>query len=73
MHHRRSYTTVCTLNGKIYAMGGNNGSARLNSCETYDPETNQWTLIANMNRQRSDGNACTLNGRIYITGFIIII
>ena len=52
----------------IYAMGGYDGSTRQNTAEKYDPITNQWTMIASMNAQRSDADACTLNNRIYITG-----
>lgn len=70
MHDRRCYGSVGVLNGKIYAMGGNNGTRRLYSCEYYNPDTNQWTLFANMNRRRSDADACTFNGRIYVTGFV---
>lgn len=68
MHQKRCYASVCLLDGKIYAMGGNNGHMRLNSCEVYCPETNQWTLIASLNRRRSDADACVHHGRIYITG-----
>lgn len=72
MHHRRCYASVCTLNGKIYALGGNNGIMRLRSAEVYCPKTNQWTLIASMNRRRSDADACAFNDRIYITGSVLI-
>lgn len=68
MHDRRCYPCVCVLNGKIYAMGGKSMHSRLYSCEIYNPESNQWILIASMNRRRSDAAACTFNGRIYITG-----
>lgn len=68
MNHRRSSPGVCLLNGKIYAMGGNNGNTTLHTCEVYDPERNQWSLIAKMSRRRSEADACAFDGRIYITG-----
>lgn len=72
MHDRRCYGCVCVLNGKIYALGGNNGTRRLYSCENYNPDTNQWTFIENMNRRRSDADACTFDGRIYVTGLCYV-
>ncbi len=57
MHTMRSYVSVSELNGLIYAMGGFDGTHRLNSCERYDPSTNQWTVIPSMNVQRSDAHA----------------
>ena len=44
-------------------MGGYDGHHRQNTAEKYDYRTNQWTLIAPMNAQRSDASATTLNGR----------
>lgn len=69
MHEKRCYVSTSLLNSNIYVLGGNNGMPeRLNSCEMYNPDTNQWTLIANMNRRRSDADSCTFDGRIYVTG-----
>lgn len=70
MHCRRCYVSVTELNGLIYSLGGFDGHNRQNSAERYNPQTNQWTLIAPMNLQRSDADACALNGKIYITGII---
>lgn len=72
MHFRRCYVSVCVANGKIYAMGGYDGHLRLKSTEVYSPETNQWTLLTNMNIRRSDADACSLNDKIYITGLLTI-
>lgn len=57
MHTHRCYVSVAELNGFIYALGGFDGTHRLNTCERYDPTTNQWTLIPNMNVLRSDAHA----------------
>ena len=68
MHSRRCYVSVTELSGKIYACGGHNSTDRLRSVERYDPETNQWTMLASMHFQRSDGDSCALNGKLYIVG-----
>lgn len=62
MHVRRCYVSTAVLRNKIYAMGGYDGHHRQNTSEKYDHMTNQWSLIAPMNMQRSDASACTLNG-----------
>jgi N-acetylneuraminic acid mutarotase len=53
---------------KIYALGGYDGSSRLNTAEAYDPSTNTWTAIAPMGTARSALAATTLNGKIYALG-----
>jgi len=40
------------LNGKVYALGGYDGSSNLNTVEVYDPATNTWTPIAAMGTAR---------------------
>lgn len=72
MHFRRCYVSVCTSNEKIYAMGGYDGHSRLKSAEVYSPDTNQWTLLPDMNVRRSDADACSLDDKIYITGLLTI-
>ena len=36
------------LDGYVYAVGGWEGSSRLDSVEKYDPETNVWTPVASL-------------------------
>ena len=62
MYSARCYVSVVTLDGKLYAMGGFNGRERLNSVERFDPVENQWTMVASMNRARSDAGAAVYNG-----------
>ncbi|CAO2645340.1 Kelch-like protein 10 [Lemmus lemmus] len=68
MHSRRCYVSVTVLSNFIYAMGGFDGYVRLNTAERYEPETNQWTLIAPMHEQRSDASATTLYGKVKTQG-----
>jgi len=58
---------VAVLNNLVYAMGGYDGYHRQKTAERYNYKTNQWSLIASMNVQRSDASATTLNGTILIS------
>ncbi len=42
MLSKRCRLGVATLNGKIYACGGYDGSSFLRSVECFDPVTNKW-------------------------------
>ncbi|XP_069755420.1 kelch-like protein 6 isoform X2 [Narcine bancroftii] len=59
---------MAVLNGKVYAVGGFDGSTRLNSVEAYDPFHNCWTegvpLLVNV----SSFAATTYNKMLYIIG-----
>ena len=54
--------------GKIYICGGFNGIECLNSTETYDPETNQWTLVSPMNNSRSGLGVIAYKRDVYALG-----
>ena len=64
MYVRRGFISVAVLDGLIYAIGGFDGQQRLKTVERYDPNTNQWTMMAPMNEQRSDASATSLQGRV---------
>nr|7ONH_A Chain A, SAKe6BE-L3 [synthetic construct]7ONH_B Chain B, SAKe6BE-L3 [synthetic construct] len=69
---RRSGVGVAVLNGLIYAVGGYDGSpdgsTHLNSVEAYDPERNEWSLVAPLSTRRSGVGVAVLNGLIYAVG-----
>ena len=46
---------VAGLGGYLYAVGGNDGAASLQSVEKYNPHTNKWSRVAPMNRRRAGG------------------
>jgi N-acetylneuraminic acid mutarotase len=48
MNRNRDDVVVKVLNGKIYAIGGNNGTGAVKSMESYDPIKNEWTLLPSM-------------------------
>lgn len=64
----RTGHVVATVNNRIYAIGGLNGSGYLNSVEQYDPATNAWTTRASMPTRRASAAAAVVNGKIYVMG-----
>ena len=60
---------TCTVNGKIYAIGGATGSSTgLNVVEEYDPATDTWTRKADMPARLWGLCANVVNGKIYALG-----
>ncbi len=55
--------------GRIYAIGGLDGTQPLASVETYDPGANKWRYVAGLPRV-TEGAAATVDvwGRIYVLG-----
>jgi kelch-like protein 20 len=50
---RRKHLGCAVYRDAIYAVGGRDDSAELNSAERYDPHTNRWELIVPMKFKRS--------------------
>lgn len=63
MNARRCYVSVAVLGETIYAMGGYDGHHRQNTAERFNHRTNQWSLVAPMNAQRSDASAAALDSK----------
>lgn len=68
MHFQRSDADACTLDGKIYIVGGFNGQECLNTAEYYTPETNTWTLLSPMISRRSGVSCVAHRSCIYVVG-----
>ncbi|MBG30478.1 MAG: hypothetical protein CMI31_10830 [Opitutae bacterium] len=64
---RSAYDGVESLDGKIYFVGGHNGSTK-NIAERYDPASNQWETLAPMSLARKGVAAAVLNGKLYAIG-----
>ena len=47
-----SSTGVGVLKGLLYAVGGHDGPLVRKSCEVYDPASNSWRQVADMNMCR---------------------
>lgn len=60
--------SVGVVNGKIYAIGGLNGSYPLNTNEMYNPLTDQWTSETPMPTARSGFAIAVLGNKIYVIG-----
>lgn len=58
--------------GYLYAIGGNNGTASLDTCERYDPHLNKWTPIEPMKKRRAGAGVAELHGCLYVVGKIVI-
>ena len=54
--------------GHLYAIGGNDGTASLESCERYDPHLDKWTVIAPMNKRRAGSGVTEIYGLLYVLG-----
>ena len=69
MHSARWYSTASVLsNGKVLITGGSNDEI-LSTVELYDPSTQNWSIIDNMNNARYSHTASVLaNQKILITG-----
>jgi len=59
---------VGVVNGIIYAIGGYDGSAHLNTVECFDPMTNTWKPVASMASRRSSAGVAVLNDMLYVVG-----
>ena len=65
----RSRVASSTVNGKIYVIGGEDGSGSfLSTVEEYDPATDSWTTKTPMPTARSRVASSTVNGKIYVIG-----
>lgn len=70
--NRRNFSLV-SFEGKLYAIGGIGGIAgtkMLKSVEYFDPVTNDWASIAEINRARSYHAAFAHKDRLYVFGGI---
>ncbi|TEB17029.1 Major intracellular serine protease precursor [Pelotomaculum sp. FP] len=64
----RSGLGTAATNGKIYAIGGFDGSYHVNNVEEYNPATNTWSNKAGMSNRRTGLGVAAVNGKIYAIG-----
>lgn len=64
----RQAFAVGVINGKLYAVGGNEGSSYFANNEEYDPVTNTWLSRASMPTARSQLAVGVINGKLYAVG-----
>lgn len=68
MWTKRARVGVGVVDGKIYAVGGYDGSTDLATVEAYCPQNNTWSVIASMGTRRSCLGVGVINGLIYAVG-----
>lgn len=68
MTSRRCRLGVATLNGKLFACGGYDGTSFLRSVEVYDPTTDMWKTITPMNVKRSRVALTANMGKLFAIG-----
>jgi len=59
---------LVTVNGKIYAIGGQNSTGVLDSIYEYDPSTDTWTAKNPMPQANMQFSTAVVNDKIYIIG-----
>ena len=64
----RRYLGVAALHKKIYVTGGYNADQPSSSVDSYDPDTNTWSQVGNMNIARAGHSLISLHGRLYAIG-----
>ena len=60
MSSKRSGLGVCVLGGRLYAVGGWDGSTELSSVERYDEAKDEWELVGSMGSARYFGAAAVI-------------
>jgi N-acetylneuraminic acid mutarotase len=66
MFRFRFYHCVAVLGDVLYVMGGYDYGSTLKTAERYDPKTDEWSPIADMNVKRDGASATALNGNMNI-------
>ncbi|MFE7242646.1 kelch repeat-containing protein, partial [Streptomyces sp. NPDC057580] len=59
---------VATLGGKVYSVGGTDGSATYNKAYVYDPGAQAWSALPNLSIARAAPQAATYDGKLYVFG-----
>ncbi|GAB6025875.1 hypothetical protein CHUAL_014049 [Chamberlinius hualienensis] len=72
MNMPRSELGLALLDGYIYAVGGWEGSYRIDSVERYDLKTNTWTFVSPMQLALTSPAVVANRGRLYVTGGAIL-
>jgi N-acetylneuraminic acid mutarotase len=69
MPTKRNLFSVCSLNGKLYAIGGcDNPSQPLSTVEVYDPQANNWISDSALPQACMNFASAVVNNKIYIFG-----
>lgn len=72
MNMPRSELGLAMLDGCIYAVGGWEGTARLDTVERYNMETNTWSFTAPMKMAVTSPAVVAHDGLLYVTGGAVL-
>lgn len=59
---------TAALNDCLYVCGGYDGVTSLNTVECYQPDKDEWSVVASMIKHRSAGGVAAFEGFIYALG-----
>ena len=59
---------LAALRGRLYAVGGSDGTAALRTVEQYDPASNEWTTVAPLSVGREGVGLVAMQGALYALG-----
>lgn len=62
----RSQAALCSLNGKLIAVGGGDSWQCLNTVEVYDPSENKWSYLTPMATARRGAGVAVFKGQLYL-------
>ena len=65
---KRCRLGTASLNGKIYIAGGYDGNVFLKTVDCFDPVTNKWSKVTDMNVKRSRVALVANCGKLYAIG-----
>lgn len=69
MREARGRFGIAVVNGRVYAIGGSNGSTELATVEMLDPgKESKWARVASLPLARSNSGVCALNDMIFCIG-----
>ena len=65
----RAFPAVAVLNGQIFVIGGRDANGEpLDVVERYDPGSNSWSAVEDIDKARFNASATVFNGQILLTG-----
>lgn len=62
------YSGLAMLDGYMYAVGGWDGSMRLDTIEQYNLYTNAWCFVSNMKMALTSPAVAAVDGCLFVTG-----
>ncbi|QEQ49743.1 Kelch-like protein [Orthopoxvirus akhmetapox] len=72
LNDKRIGAAAAVINGRIYVIGGRDGSNYLNTVESWKPIDNKWRYETPINYKRSSASAVSVNNTIFVTGGLSI-